>query len=204
MSSKRLSKEDIDRFFEYGVHPGTRTVYIGSAVYNGDDETGTDFLMAEKAIKGLHILDSQSAQDITVLMNNLGGDEYHGLAIFDAIRACRSRVTVRGTGHVMSMGSWIIQAADWRVMTPSAVMMIHYGEFGVLNHPKITYKWAEEGKRLDRLMEDTYLDRIRVRHPKFTRKRLQEMLNFDTILTAQQALELGLIDKIEQCQEGNE
>lgn len=195
MASKSL-QDDLDSFLNYGVHRGLRTIYIGSVGTTDGDENGTDFAMAESAIKSLYTLDAYSSDVIKIISNNPGGCVYSGLAIFDAIKGCRSQILFVGTGHVMSMGSMIIQAADRRIMTPNATMMIHYGQFGVSDHPKIVYKWVDEGKRLDRLMEDTYLERIQVKHPKFTRKKLQEMLSFDTILTAQQAVDLGLADEV--------
>lgn len=196
--SRKMNRDDIDKFFDYGVYPTTRTVYIGSMSDDGYGETGTDFAMAEYAIKGLHILDAQSEQPITVIMNNLGGDEYHGLAIYDAIRDCRSEVTVKVAGCAMSMGSWILQAADRRIMMPHSTLMIHYGTWGTHDHPQITYRWAAEGKRVDRLMEDAYLRRIHEKHPEFTRKKLQGMLNFDTILSAQETVDLGLADEVSE------
>jgi ATP-dependent protease ClpP protease subunit len=45
-------------------------------------------------------------------------------------------------------------------------------------------------------MEQMYLAKIRVKHPDFKLKKLQEMLNFDTILSAQESVDLGLADKI--------
>ena len=45
-------------------------------------------------------------------------------------------------------------------------------------------------------MEDTYLEVIREKHPRFTRKKLQKMLTSDSYLTAQQAMDLGLADGI--------
>ena len=92
MSDK--SKE-IEFFFDYGIDVKTKTLYMGSEGYGADDgETGTDFAMAEKVIKGLHVLDSMTQQGITIIMNNLGGDFYHGLAIYDAIKACKNQVKI--------------------------------------------------------------------------------------------------------------
>jgi hypothetical protein len=84
------------------------------------------------------------------------------------------------------------------------------------------YKWASETKKFDQIMEDIYLDKIgdrKITLEKYLtligkeseipqgnaknkkiligRKELQEMLNFDTIIDADTALELNLIDKIE-------
>ncbi len=196
----RLVRDDIDKFFDYGFYPSTRTLYIGSAERAGDDDddgTGTDFLMAERAIKALHILDAQSDKPITVILNNTGGDEYHGMAIYDAIRACRSHVTIKVMGSAMSMGSIILQAGDARILAPNSRIMIHYGSWGTSDHPQITYRWAEEGKRLDKLMEDLYLAKINEKQPGFARSRLKKLLNFDTILSPAEAVALGLADSID-------
>ena len=95
--------------------------------------------MAERAIKALHILDSTAPtgdKPITVIMNNPGGDEYHGMAIYDAIKSCKNHVTIVVFGMAMSMGSIILQAADKRVMSANSRVMIHYGTWGINDHPK--------------------------------------------------------------------
>ncbi len=198
--SKRVNRDDIDRFFDYEIHIPTRTIYMGSAQNDiNDGESGTDGAMAERAIKALHILDSSAPagdQPITIIMNNIGGDEYHGMAIFDAIKACKNHVTIRVFGHAMSMGAVILQAADTRIMAPNSRIMLHYGTWGVNDHPKITYKWAEEGKKFDAWMEKIFLEKIQVKNPNFKLKELQNMLNFDSFLNPEEALQLGLIDDI--------
>ena len=45
-------------------------------------------------------------------------------------------------------------------------------------------------------MEDMYLKRIKEKKPRYTRKQLQNMLTFDTILNPKKAIELGLADKV--------
>jgi len=193
----RLSRDTIDQWYEYGLHVPTRTLYVGSASEGEDGESGTDFVMAEKTIKGLHLLDTQSAQAITIVMNNLGGDWCHGMAIYDAIKACRSKVTVIGTGAVMSMGSVILQAADRRLLHPNARVMIHYGSMGMAStHAKVFTRWSDDLKKLDRIMEDIYLEKMQEKNPSFTRNKLQKLLNFDTILSATEAIELGLADNL--------
>lgn len=199
MAAKQVLRDDIDKFFEYGIYLPNRHMYMGSVGYVDDGETGTDHFMAERAIKNLHILDSlapDGTQPITIIMNNIGGDEYHCLAIYDAIMACRNHVTMIGTGYVMSAGSLIFQAADDRVLTPNARMMIHYGTWGMYDHPKIMYKWAEEGKKIDQVMRNIYLERMREKHPDYLEEDLDKMLNFDTILDPYSAVELGLADRV--------
>ncbi len=200
--SRRINKDDIDKFFDYELHLPSRTIWCGSVSYDTEgSETGTDFQMAERLAKGLWILDHAAPsgdQPITILMNNLGGDEYHCFAMYDAIKACKNHITIIGMGHVMSAGSIMFQAADERIMTPNARMMIHYGTWGTHDHPKIAYKWAEEGKKIDALMRGIYLEKIKEKHPTYTEAELDKLLDFDTILSASEAVALGLADKIQE------
>jgi len=196
----RINKESIDRFYDYDIYTETRTIYIGSVESDMDKgESGTDAAMAERAIKGLHLLDTSAPvgdKAITVIMNNPGGDYYHGMAIYDAIKSCKNHVTVVIYGHVMSMGSIILQAADKRVMTQNSTLMIHYGYINADGASKNFERIAAENKRLDKVTEKILLDRIKQKNPKFLPNKIKEMLEFDTFLTAEQALELGLIDEI--------
>jgi ATP-dependent protease ClpP protease subunit len=225
----KFKKDDVDQFMDNHIYLPTRTIYMGSmSSSDSDGESGTDYHMAETVVKALHILDNQDSlsmkgeKPINVIMNNIGGDVYHGMAIYDAISNCKNHVTIRVYGHAMSMGSLILQAADQRTMTRHSRIMIHYGSAGTNQHAKTLYKWANETKKFDQMMEDIYLDKIsdrkitlekyltlidrqseipagNAKNKKISigRKELQEMLNFDTIIDAETALELNLIDKIE-------
>lgn len=196
--SKRLNRDDVDKFHDYSLYVPTRTIYMGSenVSEDGEQEAGVNSTMAERQIKNLHILDAASEEPIMIVMNNPGGDVNHGLAIYDAIKACRSHVTVKVFGYAMSMGSIILQAADERIMSENASQMIHYGTMGIQSHVKTVYKHADESKRIDKWMETMYLNKIKEKNPHFTLARLQRMLHHDTFLTAKQSVELGLADKI--------
>jgi ATP-dependent protease ClpP protease subunit len=170
---------------------------MGSEVHDIEQgESGTDGAMAERTIKNLHLLDSMADAPLNIIMNNQGGDEYACFAIIDAIRQCRSHVTITAMGHAMSAGSLILQAADKRVMGPLSVQMIHYGTWGCVDHSKTFQKWAREGQRIDQWMEQYYLTKIQEKQPKFTLAKLKQLLDHDTFLTAQESLDLGLCDEI--------
>lgn len=184
-------------YHERGVYLPTRTLYLGSEATEVDGgESGCDAKMAERFLKNLHILDSASPDPITVIMNNVGGDEYHGLAIYDAIKLSRCEVTIRARGHAMSMGSIILQAADRRVMSPLATQMVHYGTMGFSGHSKDMPKWADESERLNRWMENMYLERIRQLHPRYGLESLRELLRFDSFFDAMTSVGLGLADEV--------
>jgi ATP-dependent Clp protease, protease subunit len=187
----RLNRDDIDKLYDYGIHIPTKTL-----ITVGD----TDEIVAENIMKGLHILDSVRVEEpITIKLNNCGGDEYHGMAIYDTIRACDSHVIIIGTGNVHSMGSIIFQAGDERIMSPNAKQLIHYGtplHADSELHAKSQWSWTEECKKFSRWMERMYLAKIREKNPEFKIEQVQEMLNFDKILDAKESVELGLADKI--------
>ncbi len=192
----RIIRDDVDKFYAYGLNIPTRTIYMGSEEYAEDGETGVDHLMSQRVIKGLHLLDAQSTSAINIIMNNPGGDEYHGLAIFDAIVACQSHVTITVLGMAMSMGSIILQSADERVMSPNSRMMIHYGTWGYYGHAIDSARWNEEGEKFNRWLEDLYLSKMRQKNSRVPKKQVVEMCQFDTFYTAQEAINLGLADKI--------
>lgn len=194
--SKRVNRDDIEKFHDCGIYLPTRTIYMGSETIDNESESGCDAAMAERIVKNLHILDTLNQEPITILMNNIGGDEYHCFAMYDTIKACKSHITIKVVGHAMSAGSIILQAADERVMLPTSRQMIHYGTWGVHDHAKTTQKWAEEGKKIDKWMEKMYLDKIHEKHPKYKIGRIQKLLDHDTFLTAQESVDLGLADKV--------
>lgn len=194
---RKPTRDDIDKFHDADIYVPNRTIYMGS-VHLSDDgsENGCDAFMAERAVKNLFILDKISEEPITILMNNIGGDVNHGLAIYDAIKSCRSHVTIKVFGHAMSMGSIILQAADERIMSENASQMIHYGSVFIDKHAKTAYKIVDDNKRIDRWMEKMYLEKIKQKQPGYKIGRLQRLLDHDTFLTAEQSVELGLADKV--------
>ena len=185
MSSIR--RDDIDKFFDYDLHVPTRTIYMG-------DECNE--LMAELCLKGMTLLEAANSDPINIVMNNIGGDEYHGLGIYDKIATSKCFVKITAYGHAMSMGSWIMQAADSRVMAPNCTMMIHYGSWSMSDAVKYVRVLNKEMERLNLLMEAAYLGRMKAVDPQFSLRKLRKMLEDEVYLTAEQAVEIGLADHV--------
>lgn len=233
----RRENGTLDTWFDLSVDPESRTIYMGSVMKLDDSEAGVDNFMAEYFIKGMHVLESKGNKDITIIMNNPGGDWYHGMAIYDAIKQSSCFCTIKVYGHAMSMGSLILQAADHRTMMPNSRMMIHYGYNGHNNHTKVSERWSDEGKRLNRAMEDILLEsmlkkeekeghghlskilsgvvnelrameyppkppeeivfsKAKAKKSEEVRAMLSKLLDFDTLLTPQQCVDLGLADEV--------
>jgi len=197
----RIKFDDIDKFFTYHIFPSTKTMFLGSPDSTEDGGAiGVNHTLVEKVAIGLHVLDNiKLEQPINIIMNCIGGDEYEGLAIYDEIKRCSSDVRMRVTGHCMSMGVWILQAADKRILSPNSRMMVHVGSMGLgVNHPENNKAWMAQYCKDEAIFEDILLKRIREVHPLYTRQEVKDLIRFDKILMPQEAVDLGLADEIEE------
>lgn len=176
-------------FFDYDCDLTHRIIWLGAI----------DTSSTKKTIKALYLMNADAPngdKPITVILNSPGGDWYAGMSIYSAIKKSANPVTVRVSGWAASMGTVILQAAAHRVMEDEATLMIHSGSNSFEGHSKSFHSWAEEDKRISGIMHRIYLEKIQEKHPDFRLKKLEEMLHFDKWLTAEQTLELGLIDEV--------
>lgn len=214
-----LSTENISLWFDNNLDINNRTIYMGSIRDPNGIETGVDTFMAECFIKGMYVLESKNKTPINIIMNNPGGDWYHGMAIYDAIQNSKSQCSIKVYGYAMSMGSIILQAANHRIMMPNSRFMIHNGthSYNDMSLP-LTKKWVREEERINDDMEEIYLKSMlnkekkegtgylietlstildkRISKKQDIRGILKEMLNFDTILSAKETVALGFADEI--------
>ncbi len=179
-----------------GFHLTQRTIYLGSATTDVEgNESSVDAAMAknfEIAMRALEHADPKSP--VTVIMNNPGGNWYHGMAIYDRITDSPCQVTILATGHVMSMGSIILQAGDKRLLTRNATMLIHSGTNGYVGHSHDFARAAKENDRITLDMEQIYLGRMLAKDPTMNVEKLRQMLLFDMYIDAPKAIRLGLAD----------
>jgi ATP-dependent Clp protease protease subunit len=195
--SNNLNYDDISAFFQLGVLCPSRTIYLGSTEYDGGEEAGVNFRLAERVIKAVITLNALNQEEpISLIINNFGGDEYHGLAIYEALRTSVSPIHAVVMGTAMSMASIILQAAEKRSITKNSMLMMHYGSWAMNVDAKDVKPWAKENDRYNSWMEHIYLNRMRKTDKKMTLKKVQEILKTDCLLTATQAKALGLVDEI--------
>lgn len=198
------NKEDIDRWFDYSYLPSKRMIHVGSlSPFVGDEggESGTDCQMSEFFLKAMTHLNRISNKPIVVHMNNLGGDWYHGMSMYDAIRASSAHVYGVCWGYAMSMGSIIIQACDSRIVAPHCTFMIHDG-FEALNGTcKSVEAWAKHTPKLRKRMYEIYFSRMKPAKPRITMKKIEELCSHDTIFSAEDAVSQGLADWVLETME---
>lgn len=180
----RTTRDDIEKMIEIGIFVPTKTIELFGEV---------DIDFARRAIRGLTALDSvRPSEPINILLNSGGGEVVHGMAIYDCIRRCRSTVNITVVGEAESIAAWILQAADNRLALSNATIMIHVGTHGFSeDHPRNVSARYEYFKRTEERMETIVADRLDI--PLLDARALME---FDTIYTAYEARERGLIDEV--------
>jgi len=198
--SGTILRDDFDRFHDYGCLIKSRDIYFGSdhntLFPETDGEGGVDFVSTATLIKNLLYLDEQKEEKITIHFNSPGGDWTHGMAIFDFIKSRRSLVSFIGYGCVRSMGTIIMQACDERYLTHYCRFMIHVGTEEISGHSEDVHRASDEGRLINEQMYDIYLEKIRVNHPRYSREKIKDLCSHDTYMSADEAVALGLADKV--------
>ena len=140
-------------------------------------------------------LESQGNEDINFFINSPGGSVTAGMAIYDTIQFIKPDVATIVMGQACSMGSLLATAgaAGKRKMLPNARHMIHQpsgGAGGQATDMEIQVKEIVKMKK--------NLTQLYVKHNS-KGKTFDEFYNAmerDNFMSAQEALEYGLIDEI--------
>jgi ATP-dependent Clp protease, protease subunit len=144
-------------------------------------------------------------KDISFYINSPGGLVSAGLAIYDTMQFIKPDIQTIVIGQAASMGSFLAQAGTpgKRMVLPESRTMIHRvssgtpGTRGSVHVQELQFEDAkrtyEESQRINRRLTELY-----VRHNTAgkTYDEMYELMKFDTFLGAQQAVDLGLADKI--------
>lgn len=132
--------------------------------------------------------------DIDVYLSSPGGDIAPASDIYTMLRdaATRMNVMIHITGEAHSAGS-VIACAARSEMAPTALMMVHCVSSGAWgNHTTLEHE-AEVLRTADRALCTAYTAKSGM-----TEEEALDMMEHETWLTAQQALERGLVDGIMQ------
>lgn len=183
-----------DRWFDYSLDVDARKIYLGNVtVDSAGTEMGVDSAMAERVIKGLHILQKKGDEPIQMLMNNPGGNVMDGYAIFDAIASSEAPVDITVYGQASSIGSIILQAGRLRLLQPNTIMMIHEGYSKDVE--RLTMRSYENWGEWSRGDRKKMYELFATRSGKPV-EYWKEVCSHDTIFTAQKAVKVGLADKV--------
>lgn len=196
--------DHVSCFHDTGLYIPTRTIKLESALNDEDgEEHGVGYSMSSKFLKNLAILESLGQDPINVILSTGGGDVWEGLAIYDAIRRAKSPISIKVYGKAMSMGSIILQAGDERVLSPHSMVVCHSGlTSGITANPYESKNFVEFDFKVGALADKILLDRINekreaMNQAPMAKHTFESMLLKGKYMTAQEAVDLGLADRID-------
>lgn len=190
----RQSKTELESYLVYGIDEQNRRVNFGMDLVTSDpdDVGGFTQCSCEYAIRAIERMTIDHPKTpIEIHMNSYGGDPYAMLALYDVIHTCTCQIKFFGKGAIMSAATWIMAGADERHLYPNTRIMIHNGSaehWGKVTDIEIS---VEEEKFLQKKLEEIYTENSRMPFDFW-----HEVCKRDLYLSAEEAIQLGLADRI--------
>jgi ATP-dependent Clp protease, protease subunit len=152
--------------------------------------------MANLIVAQLLFLESENPdKDINLFINSPGGVVTAGMSIYDVMQFIKCDIATYVMGQTCSMGSLLATAgaSGKRFMLPNARHMIHQPSGGARGQATDMVIQVEEILKIKKTLTDIY-----VKHNSKGKsfEQLTADMERDKFMTAQEALDYGLIDKI--------
>ena len=170
---------------KFETNPTAGTITMRGGI--GDFEnhiSADDFLSA---------LSEHAGEDVTILLDSEGGSVTDGLSIYNAIMQYSGNVTVHIDAICASIATVIACAADKVVMNSNAKFMIHRAWTVAMGNSVEFRSMAEILELMDADIASAYADKTDLPDDE-----LLAMMEAETWMSAEKALELGFVDEINE------
>ena len=162
-----------------------RIIFLGTPV---------DDMVANLIVAQLLLLDSENPEkDIMLYINSPGGSVTAGLAIYDTMQHIRADVCTICLGQAASMGAFLLcsGAKGKRMALPHSRVLIHQPLGGAQGQATDIEIQAQEILRIKKTLNE-----IMASNTGQSIKKIEKDTDRDYIMTPQEALEYGMIDKV--------
>ncbi len=132
-------------------------------------------------------------KEISMYINSPGGIVTAGMAIYDTMQFIKPDVATLCIGQAASMGSLLLSAGapGMRFALPNARVMVHQPSGGFSGQASDIERHAEDILKMKRRLNETY-----VKHTGQNYEIIEKTLDRDFFMTAEEAKEFGIIDKV--------
>ena len=162
-----------------------RIIFLGTQI---------DDMVANLVVAQLLLLDSENPEkDIMLYINSPGGSVTAGLAIYDTMQHIRADVQTICLGQAASMGAFLLcsGAKGKRMALPHSRVLIHQPLGGAQGQATDIEIQAQEILRIKKTLNE-----IMASNTGQSIKKIEKDTDRDYIMTPQEALEYGMIDKV--------
>ena len=132
-------------------------------------------------------------KDIALYINSPGGVVSSGLAIYDTMQYIQPKISTLCVGQAASMGSLLLAGGEpgKRLALPNARIMVHQPSGGAQGQATDIEIQAKEILALRER-----LNKIYAKHTGQKLEKIEESLDRDNFMTAEQAKDFGIVDEI--------
>ena len=132
-------------------------------------------------------------KEISMYINSPGGVVTSGMSIYDTMQYIRPPVQTLCMGQAASMGSLLLTAGEkgHRFALPNARIMLHQPSGGFQGQASDIERHARETIRIKQRLNEVY-----VKHTGPPLDKVEAALDRDNFLTADEAMDFGLIDEV--------
>lgn len=169
-------------------------ISVKGPIIDNDDQWIYDWFEIE-ATSPKKVMDlmnqAKNNEELEVEINSGGGSVFAGSEIYTALKSYSGKVTTKVVGLAASAASVIAMAGDNILISPTGQIMIHNASGGFGGDYRDMEKGAEILKNVNATISNAY--RIKTG---LSSDELLDMMNKETWLTPQQALEKKFVDEI--------
>jgi len=174
-------------FIKNEAGDGELTLYgeISDVTWWGDEITPQQFK------KDLDDLGDIS--NLNIYINSPGGDVFAGQTIYSILKRSQAHITVYIDGLAASIASIVAMAGDEVIMPKNAMMMIHNAWTIASGNKEDLRNMADTLDKIDGVLANIYAEKSGK-----TLEEVQEKMNAETWMTADDAFEFGLVDRVSE------
>jgi len=169
-----------------------RIIFLGTPI---------DDMVANLIVAQMLLLDSENSEkDIMLYINSPGGSVTAGFAIYDTMQHIRADVSTICLGQAASMGAFLLSsgAKGKRLALPHSRVLIHQPLGGAQGQATDIEIQANEIIRIKKS-----LNSILASNTGQPLKKIEKDTDRDYIMTAEEAVEYGMIDKVITLDDNN-
>lgn len=171
------------------------SIYIEGAISSNDDwsrgENDTSASEFRDDLKGLG-----DVSTIELHINSEGGSVFEGIAIYNMLKNNPAHINVHVDALAASIASVIAMSGDTIFMPKNSMLMIHNPWTMAVGNAKELRKQADDLDQIAKASRQSYLQKA---GDKLDEEALEQLLDDETWLTADEAYDYGLADVVEEA-----
>jgi len=141
-------------------------------------------------------LQAANGQDVDIHISSAGGSAFDAIAIYDQLKKYPGKVTTYVDALAASAASIVAMAGDLIVMSKYALLMIHKPMVGSGGNADELLKDVQMLNVVQSRLAQIYMDKTRM-----DSQAINNLIDSVTWMTAEQALDLGFIDRVDNYSE---